>query len=219
MKHLIGIDPSFTNFGLAIRDMATGELFLKTGTLRAMMDYLMEQEDVMESCGIVIEDPNMESRFFGASMIEQNLIKYKAGQIGNSEMKQMIRIAFAGAQDVGKSKAAATLIIELLQDFPLLRVDPSKRQRADKGKTDPRYLIMPTKTTAAQFYELCKYEHRCSEHARDAATLILNRTATAFETSRRIQKAEQDRIEQDRKEAAKQKAKETAAAKKAAGIT
>ena len=102
-----------------------------------------------------------------------------------ADIQSKFSIAMKKAQSVGQNKAAAKLIISLLQKkkVPIIQVAPSDRERAFKEdndkktiRLDPRFLKKPTKTTAEQFQQLCGFTGVSSEHSRDAATLILNET-------------------------------------------
>lgn len=174
-EYLVGIDPSFTNCAAAIYHPATRGLQLHTGDLFSVMAFL-NSSGVLGKCIVVCENPNLDSNTFGMwAFFKQALttnrdLKTLQGQFG---------ICMKRAQDIGKSKASAELLIEMFrrQSIPVLEVKPSSRDRADKVKNaDVRLMKMPTKTNAAQFAAYAGFPvPKSNEHNRDAATLILGR--------------------------------------------
>lgn len=202
MDYLIGIDPSLNSLGVAILTLETKQLELKTGSFLDMVEWLQERETTIGRAGFMVEDPNLTTRFWGAGAVEADAKKLREGRMALGEFTQKIRIAFGSAQDVGKNKAAATLFIEIFAGFKILRVDPAKRERADGNnlRADIRFLRMPTKTNAAQFCTLTGYEGRCSEHARDAATLVWGKSATQFNLLLNQQKQIEEQEQRQRKQ-------------------
>jgi hypothetical protein len=182
MKYLIGIDPSLENMGVAVYEIATKELTLKTGRWIEMLEWISAQPILAAQGGFVLENPELDSRFFGTTALLNNGHKYKQGVIGQAEWSSQVQIAMTCAQSVGKNKAAAKVIIDMLSGCKLIQIAPSSRDKMVERNADKvRFLNMPTKTTAKQFCELTGYEKRCSEHARDAATLVWGRNAAWFE--------------------------------------
>ena len=175
-QYLIGIDPSFTNCAAAIYHPATKGLQLHTGDLFSVMAFL-NGSGVLGKSIIVCENPNLDSNTFGMWAF------FKQALQGNRDLKTLqgqFGICMKRAQDIGKSKASAELILEMFrrQSILVLEVKPSSRDRADKVKgADVRFMKMPTKTTAAQFATYAGFAvPKSNEHNRDAATLILGRT-------------------------------------------
>jgi hypothetical protein len=104
---------------------------------------------------------------------------------------------------VGQNKAAAKLIIQVLEEkgIPVLEVAPSERQKAyrdEKGgkvyHDKPNMLKMPTKTNAAQFEEVTGYGGRSNEHGRDAGTLISGVTVRNVLMRLEIQAAKRGKV-------------------------
>lgn len=115
----------------------------------------------------------------------QKYIKNKMGQsVDINDVLSKFSIAMNYSQKVGKNKAAAQLILRMLDkaNVPVLQIAPSKREKAYKNingkefRLNVRTLKMPTKTNAKQFKELTDSDDTGSEHARDAATLVWGRT-------------------------------------------
>lgn len=181
--YLIGIDPSFKTAGVAVYHPESGRMVLHTGDLFSVIGFLNKSQVLRKSI-IVLENPNLDSTFFGGwGRFRAQLDRLVKRQIGVGDIQSEFRIAFTQAQHVGKSKAAGELFLELFtrQGIPVIEIAPSTRHRADKdlrkvGVQGIKMLVMPTKTTAEQFKALTGFDGRCSEHARDAATMIHGRT-------------------------------------------
>ena len=174
-QYLIGIDPSFTNCAAAIYHPTIKTLQLHTGDLFSVMTFL-NGSGVLGKCIVVCENPNLDSNTFGMWAF------FKQALQGNRDMKTLqgqFGICMKRAQDIGKSKASAELILEMFrrQSIPVLEVKPSSRDRADKVKNaDVRFMKMPTKTNAAQFAAYCGFAPpKSNEHNRDASTLVVGR--------------------------------------------
>jgi len=136
---------------------------------------------------VVAENAELDSGVFGAwEMFKKKIqAQYRAKFPNYKYLGTEFNKAMAMAQSIGKQKASARIIISALKQFGLevIEIAPSWRDRSDKKKmrgglttTDVRFFTMPTKTNAAQFKLLTGYSERCSEHARDAATLVWNKT-------------------------------------------
>lgn len=195
-KYIIGIDPSFTNFGVCIYNPKTKSFNLKTGNMSEMVKWIQTQVKLKE-CVAIVENPALNSNVFKMwpmvkkeidKMVnyEKNRFKKVVPKGSISDVQSTFLMAMKFAQNVGENKAAAKQIIMMLADakVPTLEIAPSQRDKAYKkvnGKTqrkDVRFLKMPTKTTQAQFKEITDYEGRSNEHARDAATLCINQTVS-----------------------------------------
>lgn len=187
MIRLIGIDPSFNNFGMAVYE---GGKFteLRTADFLQQVNYIQEKGFFKDSV-FVMEDPNEDSAVFGA------LAKLKAARRSDSNSFQSIcRTSLKIAQDIGRNKACADLFIQMLQreGAPYITVKPSVRHRADKDKVKQnlfmvKMLTMPTKTNAAQFEFLTGYKGQSNEHSRDAATLVWDKTQSWVDYQLKIQ--------------------------------
>ena len=174
-EYLVGIDPSFTNCAAAIYHPATKGLQLHTGDLFSVMAFL-NSSGVLGKCIAVVENPNLDSTAFGLWYLMKQALQKKAGM---AELQSVFARVIKRAQDIGKSKASAELILEMFrrQSIPVLEVKPSSRDRADKVKNaDVRFMKMPTKTNAAQFAAYCGFvPPKSNEHNRDASTLVVGR--------------------------------------------
>ena len=178
-QYLIGIDPSFTNCAAAIYHPATKGLQLHTGDLFSVMAFL-NGSGVLGKCIVVCENPNLDSNTFGMwAMMKAAIIGLMQGRVNIVTVQSIFARCMKVAQDIGKSKASAQLLIEMLhrQQIPVLEVKPSSRDRADKVKNaDVRFMKMPTKTNAAQFATYCGFvPPKSNEHSRDGATLVVGR--------------------------------------------
>ena len=197
-KILLGIDPSFINFGACVYDPKLNTMILKTGTMPFMVKWIQSQCKLNEVVAVV-ENPDLDKAVFKSwGMVNAKIKEYTNHQIWLQtkrgtppkittiqDVQSAFLISTRLAQNVGENKAAAKQIILMLKDanVPVYEVAPSKRDKAftkKAGKTvrrDVRLLKMPTKTTQKQFNELTGYVGRSSEHARDAATLVFGKTA------------------------------------------
>ena len=188
--HLIGIDPSFENFGIAVYNPESKRLILQSGNLFEGIDWLNDCGILHESIAVV-ENPALDKSVFGMwpalrSEFMKTLEKrpgYTPYPTGLAQAQSMFLRAMKQAQNIGEVKSAARLIIYLLrsQGVPVIEIAPSSRDRADKalqrvGMKGIEMLSMPTKTNAEQFQRLTGYQGRSNEHTRDAATLIHGRT-------------------------------------------
>jgi len=174
-EYLVGIDPSFTNCAAAIYHPATKTLQLHTGDLFSIVAFL-NQSGVLGKCIAVVENPNLDSTAFGLWYLMKQALGKNAGM---AELQSVFARVIKRAQDIGKSKASAELILEMFrrQNIAVLEVKPSSRDRADKVKNaDVRLMKMPTKTNAAQFAVYCGFvPPKSNEHNRDASTLVVGR--------------------------------------------
>ena len=116
-----------------------------------------------------------------------------------NSLRAAFGIAMRMASSVAKNKAAAQYTITKFRNAGvyLLEVAPSERQKAysegPNGKKvyhkHPQMLKMPTKTNAEQWEILTGYAGRCSEHARDAGTLIYFRSVQNVVVAVELQEA------------------------------
>jgi hypothetical protein len=202
---LVGIDPSLTNCGVAIL-WPDKTLELHTADLMAALGWLGSKK-ITGRMIAVIEDPNKNSNVFGQfAKVKTAVLRFAGKEVGQYAMKSRtatladvqseFSMAMKVAQNVGMSKAAAQLIISMMEKagVPVLTIPPSDRHRADRESLKANFrgvqmLSMPTKTTAEQFRQLTGYAGRSNEHNRDAATLIHGRTIVWAETQLKIQKS------------------------------
>lgn len=188
-KIQIAFDPSFVTMGVAIKDQSkkSNKYKLFTGDLNRCVKWIGQNCKLKEVVAIV-ENPALDSAVFGAW--EQMKKAISAGNIGT--IKYEFNMIISRAQKVGENKAAAKLIIKMLaeKNVPVIEIAPSSRQKAFKknkeGKIERKnvkLLRMPTKTTKEQFHELTGEDPKegNTEHSRDAATLLHNKTMKWFE--------------------------------------
>lgn len=124
--------------------------------------------------GVVIENADMDSNVFGGwedfcRVLRANLKNPLSAAVKSSFSKWLKR-----AQDVGKNKATAHLIIQFCkaQGIYFVEIRPSERAKLPKNCKIPEAFRMPTKTTKEQFKRITGYSDRSNEHGRDAGTLI-----------------------------------------------
>lgn len=204
----LGVDPSFENMGVCVHNPESNRTKMFTGDLFQVLEWL-GQNCKMKQVIAVVENPNLDSAVFGVwGLIKKAinaLIKYRVWQFTKkgkppqhtteADVQYQINMALSRAQKVGKNKAAAKLIITMLRKkgVPVIEVAPSKRDKAFKKVKEKKILknvkllIMPTKTTSEQFAELTGITQRSSEHARDAATLVIGRKIKQAEVLLQIQ--------------------------------
>ena len=191
---LIGIDPSLTNCGIAIQ-WPDKSLELHTADLMGAMGWLGAKK-INSRIIAIIEDPNKDSTTFGMWAMMKNEISNMQARRGNMyTVESIFRRTQKRAQDVGKSKGSALLIISMFEKagVPVVLVAPSSRDNAEKERVkvnakDVCHLKAPTKTNAEEFRMITGYTGRSNEHNRDAATLIHGRTIVWAETQLKIQK-------------------------------
>lgn len=190
-KYLVGIDPSFENFGVCVYDPATNNMQFFSGEWFAAIEWLGKTVKLRQ-CVAVVENPALDSATFkglgmcrGVVMQFGNYMKAVGAKafpfpqkVDWPDVAGRLGIAFRMASNVGESKAAGKLIVKMLErhKVPTLQIAPSDRERADKKRVPVGAMVMPTKTTNAQFENLTGYKGRTSEHARDAATLVFGRS-------------------------------------------
>ena len=185
MIHLIGIDPSFKTAGAAFKTAGKNDLQLLSGTFQGLCPKIRTHiEQIREKAPnakilCVLEATYLDS----AVWVEHNgKVVHAYAAMRASPNKPTFSKLMSRAQDVGQNKAAAMQFNEFftLLGVPVFEVAQSSRQRATgKSTRAVKSMIMPTKTSQPQFEFLTGYSKRCSEHARDAATLILCEVAQA----------------------------------------
>lgn len=184
---LVGFDPGFETLGIAVYKPSTKELVLRSGNIIRMINWFGNSYD-LTTCGAIVENPGLDSPVFGEW---QNMVAAFEGRTlknNLSEVHSVFKKAMKHAKDVGRNSEMARLVIQMLHNanVPFLEVAPSQRQRAFREKNgkkirlDVRFLKMPTKTTQKQFKILTGYSSPSSDHARDAATLIHDRSVAWF---------------------------------------
>lgn len=185
--YLLGLDPSFENFGLCIYNPSDNSIKLHTDDFFGAIDWLGKNVQ-LKKCVAVLENPALDSAVFGGLGICKGVImqyghyREKVGKkewplppkVEWTEIASQLSIAFRMAQNVGQSKASGQLFAKLLEKHrvPTIQIAPSERDRADKSKVPIGMMVMPTKTTQTQFQTLTNFNGRCSEHARDACCLV-----------------------------------------------
>lgn len=191
---LLGIDPSFVNFGACIYNPADKSMNMKTGDMQSMVKWIQTQCK-LKHCIAVVENPALNSTTFGMwgmlkkqidGMMNYNKQRFNkvVKKVSIADVQSSFLIAMNYAQKVGENKAAAKQIITMLRHagVPVIEIAPSARDKAFTKKSgkvvrrEVKFLTMPTKTSQAQFKELTGFEKRSSEHARDAATLVHGRS-------------------------------------------
>ena len=190
---LLGIDPSFINFGVCIYNPKDKSMNMRTSNMSDQIKWI-QKNCKLKNCIAIVENPALNSNVFGMwAMVKSEIEKMMRskggkidlrGRITMADVQSKFLIAMKQAQNVGENKAAAKDIIVKLRraGVPVIEISPSKRDKAYtkmNGKIlrkDVMYLKMPTKTTQAQFKKLTGYEGRSSEHSRDAATLVYGRS-------------------------------------------
>lgn len=183
---LVGLDPGLDNFGIAVSSNRSIN-HLETTTYEIFMRRINDLGAVstgafLDQIAVVCEDPNMSAPVYGAAEAIKNAIKRYG--IDSSKTKSVIDTQLHIAQAVGMNKLVARLAINELRSYgvPVATISPTERDKAKptvRGK-EILYYSMPTKTNRAQFEVLTgiSKKTKTSEHARDAATLILGRTTT-----------------------------------------
>jgi len=167
--NLIGIDPSFTNMGVAVYTPETSMLRMYSGDFITVIRKLNCENDYYA----VVENVSGDSSAWYAEKIMK-----KAKNMPFQKYIIECRKALKYAQRVGKSKAACDLILKWLQEknIKTVKINPSQRDRAD-GNKNFMLCRYPTKTNKEQFHVLTGYTARSNEHERDAAMLVFGKTS------------------------------------------
>lgn len=200
---LLGIDPSFVTMGACVYDPSSKDMKLHTGDFQEVLQWLGKNCKMKQVIAIV-ENPALDSTTYNMWGLMKKEVLSKKMNFGS--LQATFGICMNYAQKVGQNKAAAKLFITMLhkKGVPVIEIAPSKRQKAFKETTnikgkkvkvlkDVLKLRMPTKTNAEQFQTLTGYSKRCSEHARDAATLVWGRTVKWAQMQVQILQAEQEK--------------------------
>lgn len=178
---IIGIDPGMENrTGYAIYEDTTKKYLLLGGC------HALEVSNIAQyhGCEIaVLEDANQDGN-----------MRYLANQVRKKQSS--IERALKIANDLGKNMHCARLIAESLRlaNIPTAHVKPSERHRANKIHPQLgmlariRAYTMPTKTNRKQFEQLTGYDGRSSEHSRDAATMLWEKTSFYWKNRIKTQK-------------------------------
>lgn len=187
-KRLLGIDPGFNNFGLAIWDPGKRTLLPFSGRFDQSIEFIREDEN-RDDLVAIMEDPNLDSVVFDTWKDIKKEIAYLAAITAPAQrskqwerIESIYRRQLKIAQSVGENKAAAKRIVTYLSHWqiPIVLIAPSERNRVDKLDANKRklpiqYWSMPTKTNKAQFEALTGYTGVTTEHSRDASTLVYGR--------------------------------------------
>lgn len=201
IKYLIGCDPSFNTFGVAIYNLETLKWSLRTDTFGSIVKFIGANCKLSESIAVV-ENSGMVSAVFKMWPLVKTVIEKYADENAKhhlrlmqdrrvlpkmkiDEVQSQFSIAMRIAQHLGSQKAACSQIISMFHEknVPVYEVSPAWRDRADKAtkkagkaKVHLPSLTMPTKLTAEQFKEITGYGKQkgenSNEHSRDAAMLI-----------------------------------------------
>lgn len=194
---MIGLDPSFINLGVSVYQGRTKSfLAMWTGSYREISKRLFESQFI-DRAYFVLENPNLDSAFYkGWDEMKKAFYKFKTSAWSIDEVEKHYRIQAKIAQDVGKNKAAAMLLIEDMIELELDYIEfaPSQRNQAKKEMklNDILQLKMPTKLKVNQFRMLTGYQGKgLTEHNMDAATLVYDRTCKWFELQYALQRKSQ----------------------------
>ena len=150
---IIGIDPDLVASGVAVTTERRAIAELSKVKLSGLVDFMHLQAAKVEGRILIkMEDPNMLKPTFPRAL--------------SNKLTQAQRIATMRkiSQDVGKVKAAATLIMELLKDagFNVQPCRPLSGGHKARCKND-----------AAYFNALTGWTARSNEDCRDAALIAL----------------------------------------------
>lgn len=205
-KLIVGIDPSFENVGIAIKDLATGKISLFPVKNFQAAVRLFKTLDLSDAV-IVLENPGLDSMIFSTKYWLENFLS----QIDNGEISVKRMLAFLKwngskrsdpsnpealayvqyksnlemAKRVGKSIASAELLLSIFDaaSIPVIQIRPSDRTRARRNGEKVIHKLnvlkgmnMPTKLTGIEFNLLTGYDKISNEHSRDAATMIWDKT-------------------------------------------
>jgi hypothetical protein len=148
---LIGIDPSFVNFGVCLYWPEKKKMLLH---MAEMMHAVRWISTTLKAEGLTIrdtlafvEDPNLNNAVFGMwAMVEREMVAYviyekwiARGRNGKpprrvvkADVESVFRRAMKRAQDLGKNKESATQIMKMLheQGVHYIQVAPSERDKA-----------------------------------------------------------------------------------------
>jgi hypothetical protein len=206
---LIGIDVGANkSTGTTVYNPKTKEiLYIKTSTrkdaIKALKAFVQNENDEVI---IVIENSNLDSATFDVWPIYFNLIKrWRAGEkeATNKKIEKEFRSWQSKAQSVGKNKQATKDFVKELEplNLKIVEIAPSERNRADKIKSIGKIkmpigsLHLPTKASKEQFAKLTGYTKSTSDHARDSATLVYNKTFFYYQNRYREQQRRRKQLE------------------------
>jgi len=209
IKYMIGCDPSFNNFGVAIYNLETMKLTLRTDNFNDAIKFIGGNARLSESLAVVENSAMVSAVFKMWPLVKKEVEKYGSElakyhlrlirehkpipKMNLDDVQSQFSIAMRVAQHLGSQKAACTQIISMFKSkgVPVYEVSPAWRDRADtatkragKAKVHLPSLSMPTKLTAEQFKELTGYGKEkgqsSNEHSRDAAMLIFGQNPEAI---------------------------------------
>lgn len=164
MTTFIGVDVG-RHIGTATWQPETKDLRLATfnDDPDAALDYLLEIVRRYENVIVTVEDPNINRPVFARP---------------GTNARTMMKIA----QNVGAVKESTRELIRVLQSRCVLveRVAPRRGRRGVRAKV-----------SSAEFRQITGYSGRSSQHARDAAMLVYDRSAYEFEVARKVVAAQQ----------------------------
>ena len=211
-SYVVAVDPSFTNMGVAIFKNKK-VIAHSTGKFQDQIRWIKSKVPFKEAI-FILENPNKDSQAFASmGMIMSAAERLLEDKITKKSFESTVAMALRKAQDVGKSKQSAQLLIDMLNDanIPFYDVAPSKRKKGFKWVKNPdpvsakktpkikhlfmginlRQLPMPTKLTADQikFWTGGEFSERCSEHVRDAVTLFSGRSLSWLKNAIRVEHA------------------------------
>lgn len=169
---LLGIDPSFVNFGVALYWPDSKKLLMNSGEMLHMVRWIQStlkaNGATLRNVIAYIEDPNRDSTTFNQWVMVKNEIeameKYnrwlfrKNGMPPRkstmSDVESIFRRAMKRAQDVGKNKGSATQFLMMIHErgVPYVTIAPSARAKAykeewylDGEKKKKRLVRLPVK--------------------------------------------------------------------------
>ena len=163
---VIGIDPGYKTTGIAVWEVDKAEFTdLHTMDIWATIRFLnkiiklrgeFRDNNRIKDVMLMIEDPNINKPVFQIASETKDFRE----AIGNNDEElhnRTLRLYSRRAQNVGMNKQTATFLIDYakIQGFITKQVRPSKK-----------------KLNAKEFKARTGYLGRCSQHARDAASLV-----------------------------------------------
>lgn len=145
---IIGIDPDMTESGVAVVQGKDVLIELAKRNINELVPYL-KQWAQNHALTIKIEDPNLISPTFPRVIKDARSLKAVRDKI---------------SQDVGRVKASATLIIQILEynGFTVQKVKPIKGPIKQLCKNDSKH-----------FNQVFKWAGRSNEDTRDAAIIAV----------------------------------------------
>lgn len=181
---ILAVDPSSDKtIGLALKKFINGRstaMTFFTGDLFQCINWI-NQNCILNQTIAVVENANLNSAVFGAwDQMKRSIVRNNF-----AEMKSVFSRLIKHAQRIGRMKNASELIITLFEQqcVPVIEVAPSSRRKAYRETKDKKKirlnvmtLNMPTKTNREQFAILTGHVGTTSIDARDAGTMIHDKT-------------------------------------------